>query len=174
MNDFGPKRPMSEDTLCESTGVIKAKRGRPKKKPGYDRAEAIDELFAKVVESFGIPFDDREERPEDAPTIVSVANALQITPIKVRKMLITAGYYMDNDLAGIVNARKIHRLLSLTITAAQNAEIPIKSTKPRCRIAPQWGSLYAKTAEKPDSKRFSGIEKVHRNSIRITVDLWWR
>lgn len=93
MNDFGPKRPMPEDALCESTGTVKAKRGRPKKKPGYDRAEVIDELLMKVAESFGTPFDDREERIEDAPTIVSVANALQITPIKVRKMLITAGYY---------------------------------------------------------------------------------
>ena len=93
MNDFGPKRPMSEDALCESTDTEKAKRGRPKKKPGYDRAEVIDELLMKVVESFGTPFDDREERAVDAPTIVSVANALQITPIKVRKMLITAGYY---------------------------------------------------------------------------------
>ena len=24
-----------------------------------------------------------------------------------------------------------------------------------------------------DFKQFSGIEKVHRNSIKITVDLWW-
>lgn len=93
MNDFGPKRPMSEGALCESTDTVKAKRGRPKKKPGYDRAEIIDELLVKTVESFGAPFDDREERPEDAPTIVSVANYLQITPIKVRKLLITAGYY---------------------------------------------------------------------------------
>ena len=93
MNDFGPKRPMSEDTLCESTDTVKAKRGRPKKKPGYDRTKVIDELLVKAVESFGMPYDDREERPEDAPTIVSVANTLQITPIKVRKMLITAGYY---------------------------------------------------------------------------------
>lgn len=35
MNDFGPKRPMSEDALCESTDTVKAKRGRPKKKPDY-------------------------------------------------------------------------------------------------------------------------------------------
>ena len=33
--------------------------------------------------------------------------------------------------------------------------------------------LCAWTAEKPYIKRFSGIEKVHRNSIKITVDLWW-
>ena len=33
-------------------------------------------------------------------------------------------------------------------------------------------SLCAETAEKPYFKRFSGIEKAHRNSIKITVDLW--
>ena len=83
MNDFGPKRPMSEDATV-STDTVKAKRGRPKKKPGYDRTKVIDELLVKAVEFFGMPYDDREERPEDAPTIVSVANALQISPIKVR------------------------------------------------------------------------------------------
>ena len=33
---------------------------------------------------------------------------------------------------------------------------------------------YTKTAEMPYFKRFLGIEKVHRNSIKITVDLWKR
>ena len=33
--------------------------------------------------------------------------------------------------------------------------------------------LCAEKAEKPYFKRFSGIEKVHRNSIKITVDFWW-
>lgn len=93
MNDFGPKRPMLEDALCVSACTEKAKRGRPKKKPGYDKTEVIDELLLRVVEAFGMPYDDREERSEDAPTIVSVAGALGVTPIKVRKMLITAGYY---------------------------------------------------------------------------------
>lgn len=93
MNDFGPKRPMSEDAPCASEGIEKAKRGRPKKKPDYNKAKVIDELLVKVVEAFGEPFDDREERTEDAPTIASVANALNVTPIKVRKMLITAGFY---------------------------------------------------------------------------------
>lgn len=77
----------------KSAGHAKAKRGRPKKKPGYDRTKIIDELLAKTVELFGMPYDDREERPEDSPTIASVANTLQMTPLKVRKLLITAGYY---------------------------------------------------------------------------------
>ena len=53
---------------------------------------------------------------------------------------------------------------------------PHKTREPRRRIALQRGSLYAGTAEKPYFKRFSGIEKCHRNSIKITVDLWseWR
>lgn len=84
----------------KSAGHAKAKRGRPKKKPGYDRTKIIDELLAKTVELFGMPYDDREERPEDSPTIASVANTLQMTPLKVRKLLITAGYYMHEKVEG--------------------------------------------------------------------------
>ena len=93
MNDFGPKRPISEDTLCVSTDTVKAKRGRPKKKPDYDREKEIDALEKKVVELFGEPFDDRKERSEAVPSIRNIAKALNTNPITVRKMLITAGYY---------------------------------------------------------------------------------
>ena len=51
--------------------------------------------------------------------------------------------------------------------------IHIKRTKPRRRIACSGVRLCTKIAEMPDFKRFSGIEKAHRNSDRITVDLWW-
>ena len=54
------------------------------------------------------------------------------------------------------------------------ASIHIKRTIPRFRIACSGVRLWAWTAEKPYFKRFSGIEKVHRNSIKITVDLWRR
>lgn len=37
MNDFGPKCPMSESAETAPTDTAKAKRGRPKKKPDYDR-----------------------------------------------------------------------------------------------------------------------------------------
>ena len=60
------------------------------------------------------------------------------------------------------------------ITAEQNATIRAKRTKPRRRIACSGVRLWAWTAEKPYFKRFLGIEKVHRNSIKITVDLWRR
>ena len=46
--------------------------------------------------------------------------------------------------------------------------------KSRRRFALQRGYLCALIAAKPHFKRFSGIKKVHRNSIKITVDLWQR
>ena len=38
----------------------------------------------------------------------------------------------------------------------------------------QRGSFMIKNGKSLDFKRFSGVEKVHRNSIKITVDLWRR
>ena len=62
----------------------------------------------------------------------------------------------------------------LTITTAQKAAILLKRTKPRRIIALRRGSFMLKNGKSLDFKRFSGIEKAHRNSIKITVDLWWR
>ena len=93
MSDFGPKRPMSEDALCVPADTEKAKRGRPKKKPDYDREKEIDALQQKVIDLFGEPYDDRVERSETVPSIREIAKSLDVTPITVRKMLITAGYY---------------------------------------------------------------------------------
>lgn len=76
-----------------SEEIQKAKRGRPRKKPDYDRAEQINNLLDKAVDLFGEPFDDREERSKDAPSIRDVANAMDTTPLKIRKILITTGHY---------------------------------------------------------------------------------
>ena len=55
---------------------------------------------------------------------------------------------------------------------AQKAAIPIKRIKPRRRIGLQRGSFMLKNGKSLDFKRFWGIEKVYRNSIKITVDFW--
>ena len=49
-----------------------------------------------------------------------------------------------------------------------------KNTNPAAELLCSGVRLCAETAEKPYFKRFSGIEKVHRNSIKITVDFWRR
>ena len=52
------------------------------------------------------------------------------------------------------------------------ASIHIKRTNPAAELSCRGVYSCAETTEKPNFKRFSGIEKVHRNSIKITVDLW--
>ena len=69
------------------------RRGRPKKKPEYCREDNIQALIQTAVMLFGEPYDDRDERPPDAPTLTSVAKAMNTTPMHVRKLLITADYY---------------------------------------------------------------------------------
>lgn len=68
-------------------------RGRPRLKPNYDRAFEIEELISTAVDLFAIPYDDRLPRDEDAPTLVSVAEEMEITPVKARRLLISGGVY---------------------------------------------------------------------------------
>lgn len=81
MSDFGPKRKGS------------APRGRPKKRPDYDREKEIDSLVQLAATLFSVPFDDRDERPPDAPSINYVSQKMNVSRLKVRKLLITAEYY---------------------------------------------------------------------------------
>ena len=66
---------------------------RPKKKPGYDREAEIADLITTAAALFDVPYDDRIDRPEDAPSIVSVAEEMETTILRVRKLLITAGMF---------------------------------------------------------------------------------
>ena len=52
------------------------------------------------------------------------------------------------------------------------ASIHIKRTNPAAELPCRGVYSCAETIEKPNFKRFSDIEKFHRNSIRITVDFW--
>ena len=85
-------------------------RGRPKKKPGYNRETQIDELIGSAVALFGEPFDDRDERSENASSIEAVAKAMCITPVKVRKLLITADYFTTEI------SREVQRLHKMEMT----------------------------------------------------------
>lgn len=58
--------------------------------------------------------------------------------------------------------------------AEQKATIPTKCTNPTAELLCGGGSFMLWNGENLDFMRFSGIEKVHRNSIKIAVDLWRR
>lgn len=108
-------------------GTVKAKRGRPKKKPGYDRNEEITALQTRALELFGEPFDDRMECSGVAPSIRDVAAALNTTPLKARKILITAGYY-STELS-----RKVQKLQEDGCTIQEIME----------RTGLKWASVHA-------------------------------
>ena len=80
MDNFGQKRPASD-------GAVKGKRGRPKKKPEYNKEESIQKLLQKAVELVEEPFDDRIYRTEEAPSLRDVAKKMNISPNKIETFL---------------------------------------------------------------------------------------
>lgn len=67
--------------------------GRPRLKPDYDRTSEIEDLIFTAVSLFNIPYDDRQPRDEDAPSLNEVAEEMEITSVKARKLLISGGVY---------------------------------------------------------------------------------
>ena len=108
------------------------------KKPGYDSETIQGELVERVCSFFGRVFDDYEaerhaalrgHRPgdetwleimEDDPTISETAEEFGVTPMKVRKLLITGGCY-DTELY-----RKIKQLRGKGLTVDQIAVATMK------------------------------------------------
>lgn len=67
---------------------------KSKKQSAADQGKSLTTTeLKKTVDLFGEPFDDRKERSEDAPSIRDVAQAMNTTPLKIRKILITTGNY---------------------------------------------------------------------------------
>lgn len=53
----------------------------------------MDNMLQEAIKLFKEPYDDRPNRSPDAPTLVDVAEAMQTTTLKVRKILVTVGHY---------------------------------------------------------------------------------
>ena len=93
---------------------------RPKKKIS-DPALSMEELLKKAVTLFEIPYDDREERDASRPSLRSVADEMGTTILRVRKLLITAGYYSTDTSRAVqsltnagVGAEEIMERMSLS------------------------------------------------------------
>lgn len=68
-------------------------RGRPKKKDA-DPSRSMEELLAQAVDMFQIPYDDRDgARDTSLPSLNAVAEEMETTALRVRKLLITAEMY---------------------------------------------------------------------------------
>lgn len=65
---------------------------RPKKKNSNPK-QSMEQLLKQAVTLFQEPYDDRDERDADLPSLRLVAESLGTTLLRVRKLLITAEYF---------------------------------------------------------------------------------
>ena len=63
--------------------------GRKPSKPDYNPESILKNLINQVVSLYGL---------DEHPSLQSIADELELNPIKVRKLLITAGVY-ESDIA---------------------------------------------------------------------------
>ena len=105
---------------------------RPKKKIS-DPALSMEQLLNKAVELFQEPYDDRDERDADLPSLRSVADQLNTTILRTRKLLITAEYFstgtsrMVQEMAA--EGRTIAEIMDVTelSRASINSYLPYKN-----------------------------------------------
>lgn len=65
---------------------------RPKQEIS-SHSESMKQLIARAAELFEESYDDREQREDWLPSVRAVAEEMNTTVLRARKLLITAGYY---------------------------------------------------------------------------------
>lgn len=81
---------------------------RPKKKDTNPQ-QSMDQLLKRAAEMFEEPYDDRDERDVELPSIRAVADELKSTLLRTRKLLITADMFsmnMSRTVQGMVSDGK--------------------------------------------------------------------
>ena len=81
-------------------------RGRPKKKPNVDTKTEIAEMVSRACELLIEPFDDRRLRDASLPSMISVAEEMGVTIIKLKRLLITGGFYSS------ATSRAVQRMMN--------------------------------------------------------------
>ena len=77
------------------------KRGRPEKYPEQSADAKVEKLVARACAAARVGFDDRTERDDGLPTIAAIAEEMGTTAVKIRKLLITGGFFtsaMDREV----------------------------------------------------------------------------
>ncbi|MBR0425377.1 MAG: hypothetical protein IJK01_04550 [Clostridia bacterium] len=105
---------------------------RPRKKIS-NPASSMEQLLARAVEAYVEPYDDRDERDANLSSLRSVADQLNTTILRTRKLLITAEYYstetsrlvqtLTNESVGIEEISEITHLKHASI----NSYLPYKN-----------------------------------------------
>ena len=78
--------------------------------------EAMERLLARAVKICTEPIDDRKYRSEHLPSLRAIADELEVTTIKARKLLITAGCFSS------ITSREVKRLFDGRFSPKQIGE----------------------------------------------------
>ena len=104
-----------------------------RKKKSTNPQQSMDQLLRRAAELFEEPYDDRDDRDADLPSIRSVANELETTLLRTRKLLITADMFSTNTsrtVQGMVSSGKsIAEIMEATglKKASINSYLPYKN-----------------------------------------------
>ena len=105
---------------------------RPKKK-NINPQQSMEQLLKRAAELFEEPYDDRDDRDADLPSIRSVADKLETTLLRTRKLLITADMFSTNTsrtVQGMASkGKRIEEIMEATglKKASINSYLPYKN-----------------------------------------------
>lgn len=137
-------------------------RGRPKKKPGYDREAEIEDLITTACELFSVPLDDREERDAEVPSIASVAEKMNTTLLRVRKLLISGGMYTTSISRTVQEMTDQRRSVEEIMDAMHLSKASVYSYLPYSKGAYNLAdpTLYSEQGKRYRSRR-SAVAQLH-------------
>ena len=105
---------------------------RPKKN-NSDPSLYMQQLLNKAVDLFQEPYDDRDERDKSLPSLRTVAEELNTTILRTRKLLITAEYYSTETSRTVqtlvAEGRSVEEIMAATglKLASINSYLPYKN-----------------------------------------------
>ena len=148
-----------------AVGHKKAKRkpggGRKKSKPDYDPSAILQNQMDLAVALY-----DKEEHP----SLQTIANELDLNPIKVRKLLITAGVYKSDAADQVQSVFNKHRVSGLSHTealAATMRELNLSKASVTSYLPYEKGVYFPNEA---DSNNLSvGAERIRRMRKREKI-----
>ena len=88
----GVSRYFSEERLIRTAWESEETMGRHKKKT-TNPVDSMRQLVEQAMNLFEEPYDDRDGREDELPSVRSVADEMGTTILRVRKLLITADFY---------------------------------------------------------------------------------
>ena len=151
-------------------------RGRPAKKPGYDREAEIDSLINTAVDLAVEPFDESIERDPALPTLTEIAETMETTLLRVRKLLITADYFTSSISCTVQKLKADGLSISEIMTATGLGKASVYSYLPLIKGAYNLENptLYSEQGKRYRSRR-AAISSLHEHETLPDASLYlWK